>query len=170
LTTLYFAGAENIDSWCARNGDLQHTFPLDLLIVHSTALTISTDGEHLMCGGFTLGKIVCFASLGFIIDCFSGMSLSPKRNDLGTSFMGSTHSGPPSPLWAMIEDSTEEFYKAWRGEEGSDLPYCRRHGTGALPAPVATTPWLEDAPPTQDKMTVPPWALASRLDTGFPFE
>jgi hypothetical protein len=38
------------------------------------------------------------------------------------------------------------------------------------PAPVTTTPWLEDAPATQAMMTVPPWALAQWPDTGPSFE
>jgi hypothetical protein len=53
--------------------------------------------------------------------------------------MGITHNGSPS-LWAMIEDSTEVFYMASSGEGGSRLPSSLTHGTGALFAPVATTP------------------------------
>jgi hypothetical protein len=36
LTILYFAGAENTDSWCARKGELQGAFLLDVLMVHFT--------------------------------------------------------------------------------------------------------------------------------------
>jgi hypothetical protein len=36
LTTLYFAGAENTDSWHAKKGDLQCAFPLDILMVPSS--------------------------------------------------------------------------------------------------------------------------------------
>jgi hypothetical protein len=28
------ASAKNTDSWCAKKGDLQRTFPLDVLMVH----------------------------------------------------------------------------------------------------------------------------------------
>jgi hypothetical protein len=69
LTTLYLVGAENTDSWCARKGGLQCTFPLDVLMVHSSALTIFDDGEHLMCCGFSLGETVRIGILEFIIDC-----------------------------------------------------------------------------------------------------
>jgi hypothetical protein len=117
-------------------------------MVHSSALVISIDGECLMCGGFSLNEIVRFESLEFIVDYFGGLSLSPSGNDSGTTFMGSTRS-ESSLLWAMIEDSTEEFYMASSEEGGSSLPSSRRHGTGAPPGPIATTPWLEDAPATQ---------------------
>jgi hypothetical protein len=33
LTTLYLTGAKNADNWCARNGDLQRAFSLDVLMV-----------------------------------------------------------------------------------------------------------------------------------------
>jgi hypothetical protein len=56
LTTLYFADAKNTNSWHARKGPLQRAFPLDVLIVHSSALTISTDGECLMRGCFPSAK------------------------------------------------------------------------------------------------------------------
>jgi hypothetical protein len=138
-------------------------------MVHSYALVISTDGEHLTCGGFSLGETIHFGSLEFIVNCFGGLSLSPMRNDSGAAFMGSMHGGPPSPLWPMIEDSTKELYMASSGEGGSSLPSSRRHGTGTLSAPVATTPWLEDVLATQAITTVPPRVLASRLDTGLPF-
>jgi hypothetical protein len=148
LTTLYLAGVKNISSWCARKGDLQSAFPLDVLMVHTSALAVSADGEHLTCGGFSLNETVCFGSLEFIADCFDGMSLSTMRNDLGATFMGSIHSGSPSPLRVMIEDSTEEIYMTSSREGGSSLPSSRRHRTGTSSALVATTPWLEDAPAT----------------------
>jgi hypothetical protein len=85
-------------------------------MVHSPALTVSIDSQHLMRGVFSLGKTVCSGNLEFITDCFGGMSLCPKRNDSGTAFMGSTRSGPLSPQRAMIEDSTEGFYTTSSGE------------------------------------------------------
>jgi hypothetical protein len=72
-------------------------------------LAISADSECLTCGDSSLGKTVRFGSLDFIADCFGGVSLSPRWSDLGAAFMGSTHSRPPSSLWAMIGDSMEEF-------------------------------------------------------------
>jgi hypothetical protein len=128
LTTLYLDGAKNTDSWCIRKRDLQHAFPLDVSMVHSSAFAISVDGECLMCGGFSLGKTIHFGSLEFIIDYFDSLSLSSKMNDSSTAFMGSTRSGSPS-LRAMIEDSIEEFYMASSGEGSSGLPVSWRHIT-----------------------------------------
>jgi hypothetical protein len=101
---------------------LQHSFPLDVPMVHSSALAISADGECLTCSGFSLSKTVRFGSLEFIADCFGGLSLSPRRNDSGAAFMGSTHTRPPSLLRAMIEDSTKEFYMTSSGEGASTSP------------------------------------------------
>jgi hypothetical protein len=44
--------------------------------------------QELDCGGFTLGNIVHFGSLEFIVKCFSSLTLSPKGNDSSTIFMG----------------------------------------------------------------------------------
>jgi hypothetical protein len=163
-------GAENTDSWHARKEDLQRSFPLDVQMVHSSTITIRADSEHLTCGGFSLGETVCLESFEFIADYFGSLSLSPRRGDLGVAFMGSTCSGTPPPCWAMIEDFTEEFLTALSGEGGFGLPSPRRCGTRALPTPVTTTPWTENAPPTQAMMNVPPWMAALRPDIFLPFE
>jgi hypothetical protein len=52
-------------------------FPLDVPMVQSLALTITTDGEHLTCSCFSLDKTVIFWSIELIADCFSGLSLFP---------------------------------------------------------------------------------------------
>jgi hypothetical protein len=52
LTTLYLTGAKNTNSWCARKGDLQRAFPLDIPMVPSSVIVVAADGEHLTCGGF----------------------------------------------------------------------------------------------------------------------
>jgi hypothetical protein len=109
LTTLYLVGAKNIYSWRARKADLQHTFPLDIPIVFSYALVVSTNGEHLTCGGFSHSEIVHLGSFEFIADYFVGLSLSPKRSDSGVAFTGSTRSGSPSPWQAMVEDCHTQF-------------------------------------------------------------
>jgi hypothetical protein len=96
----------------------------------SSVLTFSANGERLMCGGFSLGETVCLRSFDFIADYFDGLSLSPKRGDSGTAFMGSTHSGPPSSRWAMIEDSNEEFHMASGGGGGSGSPLIRGSAWG----------------------------------------
>jgi hypothetical protein len=92
------------------------------------------------------------------------------RNDSGAAFMGSTHSGPPSPLQAKTEDSTEEFNTASSGVGVSGLPSSWRHITGVPSAPVTTTARLEDAPATQAITIVPLWVLALQPDTSLPFE
>jgi hypothetical protein len=112
LTTLYFADAEITDGWRVRKGNLQRAFPLDVPMVHSSTLVVSADSERLTCGGFSLSEIVPHGSLEFIADCFCDLSLSPMRNNSGAAFMGATNNGSLSLLWAMIEDSTEEFYTA----------------------------------------------------------
>jgi hypothetical protein len=96
-------------------------FPLDILMVHSSELTITTDGECLMYSGFSLGKTIRFGNLEFIADFFGGLS-SPKGSDSRAVFMGTTRSRSPS-LWAKIEDSTKEFYMTSSEEGGSDYPF-----------------------------------------------
>jgi hypothetical protein len=114
-------------------------------MVPSSALAITTDGDRLTSGGFSLGETIHLGSFEFITDYFSGLSLSPSRGDSGPAFMGSTRSGTPSPRWAMIEDSAEEFITTSSGEGGSNLPFPGRHVTGALTTPIATTPWMKNA-------------------------
>jgi hypothetical protein len=74
LTTLYLAGAKNTDSCCARKGNLQCAFPLYVLMVPSSVLTIATDSDRLMCGGFSLSETIHLGSFKFIADYFSGLS------------------------------------------------------------------------------------------------
>jgi hypothetical protein len=45
-------------------------------MVPSSTLAFSTDGEHLTCGGFFLTESIHLGSIEFIVDDFSGMSLS----------------------------------------------------------------------------------------------
>jgi hypothetical protein len=116
------ADAENTNSSHARKVDLQHAFPLDVLMVPSSTITIAGDGEHLACGGFSLSETIHLGVFEFITDYFDGLRLSPKRGDSGAAFMGSTHNGTPFPWQAMIVDSTEEFLMASSGEGGSAFP------------------------------------------------
>jgi hypothetical protein len=51
-------GVENTDSWRTRKGNLQHAFHLDVLMVPSTMITVTANGEHLTCGGFSLNEPV----------------------------------------------------------------------------------------------------------------
>jgi hypothetical protein len=138
LTTLYIAGAKNINSWCTRKGDLQCTSPLDVLMVSSSSIAITTDGERLACGGFSLSEPIRLGNLEFIIDYFGGQSLSPWKGNEGAVFVGSIHSGASTPHWALVEDSTEEFLTASSGEGSFGHPYPRWRSTGASFAPTTT--------------------------------
>jgi hypothetical protein len=88
-------------------------------MVPSSTIAITTDGERLTCGGFSLDETVCLRNFEFIVDYFGSLILSPRRGDEGVAFMGSTHSGISNPRWAMIEDSTEEFLMASSEKEAS---------------------------------------------------
>jgi hypothetical protein len=136
LITLYLASAKHTDSWHARKGDLQRAFPQDIPMVPSSMITITTDGECLTCGGFSLDETIHLGSFEFIAYYFSGSSLSPRRGDSGDAFMGSTRSWKPSPWWAMIKDSTEEFLMASSGEGAppSPLPGGTARGLRLLPS------------------------------------
>jgi hypothetical protein len=122
LTTLYLAGAKNTDSWCTRNENLQRAFALDVLMVPSSSINVTADGEHLICSGFSLGEPVRLGNFEFIADYFCGLSLSPRRGDAGTAFMGSIRNGASTPRWAMIEDSAKEFLMVSSGEESFTPP------------------------------------------------
>jgi hypothetical protein len=50
-------------------------------MVHSSMLAITTNGERLMCGGFSLSETVRFGNLEFIADHFDNLSLSPEGSD-----------------------------------------------------------------------------------------
>jgi hypothetical protein len=91
------AGAKNTDYWRAKKGDLHRAFPLDVLIVPSFVITVVADGERLTCGGFSIGEIDRFGNFEFIADYFDSLSLSSRRGDTGSAFMGSTHSGVSTP-------------------------------------------------------------------------
>jgi hypothetical protein len=118
-------------------------FPLDVLMVHSSALIVATDGEHLTCNCFSLGKTILFGSIEFIIDYFGGLSLFPK----GVTHVLSSWAQPIVVHYrcrATTKDSIDDFYMASSGEGSSGLPAFWRHNTGTPPAPIATTPWPED--------------------------
>jgi hypothetical protein len=88
-------------------------------MVPSSVLDIASDSERLTCDDFSLGKTVHFGSFELITDYFGDLSLSPWRGSLDAAFMVSTHSGTPSPRWAMIEDSAVEFLTASSGGGGA---------------------------------------------------
>jgi hypothetical protein len=115
LTTLYFTGAKNTNSWHARKEDLQRVTSLDILIVPSSSIAITADGECLAYGGFSLSEPVGLGNFEFIANYFGGLSLSPRRGNKGVVFKGSTHSGASTPQWATIKDSTMELLTASSG-------------------------------------------------------
>jgi hypothetical protein len=57
-------------------------------MIPSSALAFSIDGEHLMCSGFSLSKTVRLGSFEIITDYFGGLSLSPRRGNSDTAFIG----------------------------------------------------------------------------------
>jgi hypothetical protein len=145
---------------------MQRAFPLDVPIVPSSMLIVTASSERLSCDDFSHGETIRFGSLEFIVDCFSGLSLSPRRDGSDATIMGSSRSGPSSLLQAMIGHSTEELHTTFDREGGGiKLPSPRRHGTGALPAPTTTISWLENVPTTQAMAMIPLWP-----DTEVPFE
>jgi hypothetical protein len=60
-------------------------------------ITVTADGERLMCGGFSLSKTIHLGNFEFIVNYFGGLSLYHKRGDSGIAFNGSTRSGDSSP-------------------------------------------------------------------------
>jgi hypothetical protein len=68
----------------------------------------------------------------------------------------------------MIEDSTEEFLMALSGEGSFGLPSPRGHITVASLAPVATTPWIENALAMQATVIVPSRTVVPLPESNLP--
>jgi hypothetical protein len=139
-------------------------------MVPSSMIIIVADDERLTCDGFSLGETVRLGHFEFIVNYFSGLSLSHRRSDASATFMVSTQSGAPTPRRATIEDSVEEFHTTSSGEGSFGHPSPRRHDTGASLTPITTMPRMENAPATQATTTVPPWMVAPRRETDLHFE
>jgi hypothetical protein len=131
----------------------------------SSALAVAANGERLSGGGFSLGETIHFGSIEFITDFFGNLSLPPRRDISDAAVMGSIHSGPPSPLRAMIGNYTEEFHTALDGKEGggSTSPLQK------APAPATTISWPENTPNTQAMTIIPPQQVVPWPYTDFPF-
>jgi hypothetical protein len=147
---------------------LQRDFSLDVMMVPSSVIVVTADGEYLTCGGFSLSKTIHLGNFEFITDYIGGLSLSPRRGDAGAAFVGSTHSGASTPRQAMTGDSAKEFLMAPSREGSFNLPSPRRRDMGASLAPVTTISQMENAPAAQATMTVPPWTAAPRSETILP--
>jgi hypothetical protein len=105
-------------------------------MVASSSITVAVDGKCLTCGRFSLDKPIHLGNFKFIADYFSGPSLSPSRGNEGTTFMGSTHSRAPTPQWATMEVSTEEFLTASSREGSFGHPSPKWHSIGASFVPA----------------------------------
>jgi hypothetical protein len=105
-------------------------------MVPPSSIVVTADDECLTCGGFSLGKPVHLGNFEFIANYFDGLSLSHRRGNEGTIFVGSTHSRASTLQRDTIEDSTEEFLTV-SSEEGSfGHPSPKRCSTGARLPPV----------------------------------
>jgi hypothetical protein len=111
------AGAENTDSWPARNWDLQCAFPLDVMMVPSLKLCFLANINNPTSLGLALGRTIDFGSLEFTADCLGRLSLSPQEGDSSTIFIGMVHSRTPS-LHTTLEETFDED-SATSGTEGS---------------------------------------------------
>jgi hypothetical protein len=101
-----------------RRGICSVLFLQIISMVPSSSITISANAEHLTCGRFSLGEPISMvpSSSITIAHYFGGLSLSPRRGDEGTTFVGSTHSGASTPQRATMEDSTKELLTTSSGE------------------------------------------------------
>jgi hypothetical protein len=117
-------------------------------MVPSSSIAIVADSERIMCSGFSLGEPVLLGNFEFIVDYFGGLSLSPRRGNEGTAFVGSTCCGASTPQWATMEDSTEEFLTASSGEGSFNHTSPRQRTTRASFSPATTTTRKENAPAT----------------------
>jgi hypothetical protein len=107
LTILYLAGAKTTASWCAKKGDLQRAFALDVLMVTSPKLPFVANGNNSTGVGLTPGETIHFGSLEFIADLLGYPSLSPEEGDSGAIFIGMVHNGSPSLRTTLEEYSNE---------------------------------------------------------------
>jgi hypothetical protein len=79
LTTLFLPMKKTSTVGAPGRGNCSMLFPLNVLMVPSSMLTVASYGERLMCSGFCLGKTIRFGSLEFFADYFGVLSLSLLR-------------------------------------------------------------------------------------------
>jgi hypothetical protein len=97
LTTLYLASAKNTDSWCGRKGGLQHTFPMDVLMVTSPKLSFIANSNNPTHIALAPGETIHFGILEFTTDHLGPLSLPPKEWDSSAIFIGMVHDGVTEP-------------------------------------------------------------------------
>jgi hypothetical protein len=140
-----------------QEGGFAACFSLDVPMVPPLARAVATNGEHLLCDGFSLGETICFGSLEFITNCFGCLSLSPLGDGLDAIVMGPAGGGLSLLPWTMVGDSAEWFPTAPSGEGRTDLPSPRRH--------IAEN-WLAD----QATMTIPPGQETPWIEANLPLK
>jgi hypothetical protein len=107
LTTMYLAGAKNTDSWHTWKGDLQHAFPLDVMMVSSPKLSFIPHGNHLTSVSLALVSTIHFGSLDFTTDRLVHLSLSRQEWDSSTVFIGMVPNGSQS-FHTTLEESSDK--------------------------------------------------------------
>jgi hypothetical protein len=136
-------------------------------MVSPSSIAIIADCEHLVCSGFSLGELVHLGNLEFITDYFGGLSLSPRRGNEGTIFVGSTRSGASTLKQVTVGDSTEEFLTMSSGEGRFGHP----SPDGVAQRPHSTSlqlhTWKESALATT---RFPPRTAVPQPKTNHPFE
>jgi hypothetical protein len=143
LTTLYLTGAKNTDSWHARKGDLQSTFPLDVPMVTSPKLSFIANTNNPTGDGLAPSKTIRFGSLEFTIDHLGHVSLSPEERDSSAIFIGMVHSGSPSLHTILVDSSASGVGGSYRstGPRGCNVL--------TPTVPITTTPAPENTPALQ---------------------
>jgi hypothetical protein len=136
-------------------------------MVPSSSIAFTVDGERLTCSGFSLGKPIHLGNFEFIADYFGSLSLSPRRGNEGTIFVGSTHSGASTPAAGHDRGLHRGYSQHQAGKEAlGTLPSDGAAQWGAH-LPLTATTWKESAPTT---MGFPPWTPASCPETYQPSE
>jgi hypothetical protein len=112
---------------------LQRAFPLDILMVPSSALAVVVCDERLSSDGFSLDETIRFGSLEFITDRFVGLGLSPMGSSSDNIVMGVPRGGPPTPHRTLIKDFIEGSLTTSDGEGGLTNPLLRGTVQGLSP-------------------------------------
>jgi hypothetical protein len=103
--------------------ELEHVMLTTMILPVQKTPTVGTLGRGIysvFSSERSAGSLICTRHrFEFIANYFHVLSRSSRRSNSDSTFIGSTHSGTPSPWWAMIQDSTEEFLTTSGGEGGT---------------------------------------------------